>query len=185
MIINSNSELNIDDAVQLAKEAGFTYAAPLAMDALIVRDEVREMCSADRCKNYGKSWSCPPAAGSLEHAKKRIEGYKNGIIVQTSGATGGAFDGESIRELHERHRKYFDTLVRQMRMIYPDCMPMGAGTCTRCLKCTYPGRPCRYPDRMYISMEAYGLLVSDVCLKSGLKYNYGENTMTFTSCVLI
>ena len=34
-------------------------------------------------------------------------------------------------------------------------------------------------------MEAYGLLVSDVCLKSGVKYYYGPKTMTYTSCILI
>ena len=34
------------------------------------------------------------------------------------------------------------------------------------------------------SMEAYGLLVSDVCRRSGLGYYYGTGTMTYTSCVL-
>jgi hypothetical protein len=73
----------------------------------------------------------------------------------------------------------------QVRHFYPDCLPMGAGTCRLCRLCTYPDRPCRHPDRMVASMEAYGLLVSDVAVRSGLGYNYGENTMCFTSCVLI
>jgi len=34
------------------------------------------------------------------------------------------------------------------------------------------------------AMEAYGLLVSDVCVRSGLAYNYGPGTMTYTSCIL-
>ena len=33
-------------------------------------------------------------------------------------------------------------------------------------------------------MEAYGLFVSDICTRSGLNYNYGPNTLTYTSCVL-
>ena len=33
-------------------------------------------------------------------------------------------------------------------------------------------------------MEAYGLFVSDMCMRSGLAYNYGPRTMTYTSCVL-
>ena len=45
-------------------------------------------------------------------------------------------------------------------------------------------RPCRYPTKRLSSMEAYGLLVSDVCTRSGLAYNYGARTMTYTSCVL-
>ena len=171
--------------IELAEEIGFSHAAPLVVEALVVRDDVRAMCAADRCKSYGRSWSCPPACGSVGQARERIKRYSGGIIVQTSGETGGDFDFDGIKNISERHKKNFDTLVRQVRMLAADCMPMGAGACTRCRNCTYPDRPCRYPDRLYPSMEAYGLLVSDVCLKSGLQYNYGEKTMTFTSCILI
>lgn len=48
----------VNKLVTLAKEAGFTYAAPLAMDALEFKPEVRDMCSADSCKSYGRNWSC-------------------------------------------------------------------------------------------------------------------------------
>lgn len=185
MIINHTSELNISDYAELALEAGFTYAAPLAMDSLVFRPEVRDMCAADRCRSYDKCWSCPPAAGSLEQITRRAESYSRGIIVQTSGGLEDDFDLASIRDLSVRHNACFDTLVRQVRTLKPGCLPMGAGACTRCRKCTYPDRPCRHPDRLWPSMEAYGLLVSDVCLKSGLGYNYGNNTMTFTSCILI
>ena len=33
-------------------------------------------------------------------------------------------------------------------------------------------------------MEAFGLFVSDICARSGLGYNYGPRTMTYTSCLL-
>lgn len=178
-------ELDTADILSLAKEAGFSYAAQLAMDALVFLPEVREMCAEDRCRNYGKSWSCPPAVGSLETITERVRRYHSGIIVQTTGNMNDDFDMDSIREIMHEHRRSFDTLVRQIRMLCADCLPMNAGACSRCHKCTYPDRTCRYPDKLYPSMEAYGLLVSDVCLKSGLKYNYGERTMTFTSCVLI
>lgn len=185
MIIQAGCKPETDGLVMLAKEAGFTYAAALAMDSLVFRAEVRAMCAEDRCKNYGKSWSCPPAAGSLERARERAGAYQRGIIVQTAGPLTDSFDMDGTAAMMEVHRKNFDTLVRQVRRFYPDCLPMGAGTCKVCRSCTYPGRPCRHPDRMFVSMEAYGLLVSDVAVRSGLKYNYGENTMCFTSCILI
>lgn len=59
-----------------------------------------------------------------------------------------------------------------------------SGRCTLCARCTYPDRPCRYPTKRLSSMEAYGLFVSDICTRSGLAYNYGPRTMTYTSCVL-
>lgn len=180
-----NAGINIDELLRLADEIGFSHSAALDMDALVFRPEVRDMCSADLCKSYGKSWSCPPAAGSLETIAKRAEAYRNGIVVQTSGELENGFDMESIRRIMADHKRNFDTLVRQIRMLTGKCLPMGAGACTVCRRCTYPDRPCRHPDKMLISMEAYGLLVSDVCIRSGLEYNYGQNTMTYTSCVLV
>lgn len=185
MIIKERSELNNENIAALALETGFTYAAPLSMDALVFRSEVRDMCAEDRCGSYGRSWSCPPAAGSIERVKRQAEGFSRGIIVQTAGETGGSFDTDTVKALMIRHTKCFDAFVRQIRVFFPRCLPMGAGACRLCRVCTYPDRPCRHPDRMYRSMEAYGLLVSDVALRSGLRYNYGENTMSFTSCVLI
>ena len=185
MIIIHTEELNIYDYLQLAEEAGFTHAASLSMDALLFRQEVREMCSADLCRSYGRSWSCPPAVGSLDTISSRAKGFSRGIIVQTVGNLADDFDIDSIHSIFKRHMACFDTLVRQARMISPGCLPMGAGACRRCRRCTYPDRPCRHPDKLWPSMEAYGLLVSDVCTKSGLGYNYGSGTMTFTSCILI
>lgn len=185
MIKEKGQKPGIDELAALAKEAGFTYAVTLDMDSLEFMEEVRSMCSADRCKSYGKSWSCPPAIGSVERAKERAEAYHRGILVQTAGTLADSFDMDGTAAIMKKHRKNFDTLVRQVKYFYPDCLPMGAGTCRICRSCTYPDRPCRHPDIMISSMEAYGLLVSDVAIKSGLKYNYGENTMCFTSCVLI
>lgn len=176
---------DMTEMIILAKGAGFTYAASIDMESLEFREDVRAMCRSDRCNSYGKNWSCPPATGSIERAKERISGYHRGIIVQTCGEISGSFDIDGTRQIMLRHKKTFDTFVRQVRMFYPDCLPMGAGACSRCRSCTYPDRPCRHPDRMYPSMEAYGLLVSDVAVRSGLGYNYGENTMSFTSCILI
>ena len=74
---------------------------------------------------------------------------------------------------------------RLARLLHPDCLALTAGACTLCARCTCPTRPCRYPSKRLTSMEAYGLWVSDICQKSGLAYNYGPQTLTYTSCVLI
>ena len=34
-------------------------------------------------------------------------------------------------------------------------------------------------------MEAYGLMVNQVCLDNGLHYNYGPNTIAYTGCFLL
>lgn len=173
------------DLIKLAGEAGFEHCCRLNTTALRCLPEVREMCAADKCGAYGKSWVCPPACGSLEHCARRIASYSGGVLVQTVGALEDDFDTDGIAAAQRLHKRRFEALVRQIRQLSTDCLPLSAGSCTRCEVCTYPDRPCRFPDKRLSSMEAYGLLVSEVCKASGLPYYRGEKTITFTSCILI
>jgi hypothetical protein len=34
-------------------------------------------------------------------------------------------------------------------------------------------------------MEAYGLLVTQICTDNGMKYYYGPDTLAYTSCFLL
>ena len=171
--------------LSLARQAGFSQLTELDAAVLNPMPEVRDMCSSGRCRSYGKSWSCPPACGSIEYAARRISQYRRGLIVQTTGELEDEFDLQAIAAIEARHKKAFLNLARQARLLFPGCLPLSSGTCSLCRKCTYPGKPCRFPHRRFSSMEAYGLLVSDVCLQSGLQYYYGAKTMTYTACILI
>ena len=170
--------------LSLSRQAGFSHSAELDAAVLKPLTEVRDMCSADRCRSYGKNWSCPPACGSIEHAARRISQYRRGLIVQTTGELEDEFDLQAIAAIEARHKKAFLNLARQARLLYPGCLPLSSGACSLCRKCTYPDRPCRFPGKRMSSMEAYGLLVSDVCQKSELPYYYGPKTITFTACIL-
>ena len=89
-----------------------------------------------------------------------------------------------MTKAQELHKKNFFTLARQTRLLVPNCLPLTAGSCTICRSCTYPDKPCRFPNKMLSSMEAYGLLVSAVCEASGLPYYYGPGTLTYSACIL-
>ena len=177
--------MQVENLLALARQIGFSQTAPINMQALEVREAVREMCASDRCHSYGRSWSCPPACGTLEQCRDRIGKYGRGIFVQTTGRLEDDFDLDGLGVTQHRHKKSFDTLTRQVRMLYPGCLPLTAGACTLCRRCTYPNRPCRFPQKRFFSMEAFGLLVSDVCIESGLSYYYGPKTITYTSCILL
>jgi len=171
--------------VNEALEFGFSHAGELNVKSLVFMPEVRSMCGAGKCHQYGKNWRCPPGCGSIEEAAERAARYTYGLIVQTTGQMEDDFDYETIQATGAKHKENFDLLVEKLRTRYPDMLPMGAGTCTICEKCTYPDAPCRFPDRSISSMEAYGLWVSKVCELSGIPYNYGKLTLTYTSCYLL
>lgn len=172
-------------ALEKATALGFEVTAPLAVSSLEFRDEVRAMCRADRCRSYGKTWSCPPACGSPGEMRQKIAPFSRGVLVETVCKMEDEFDFESIEEASFLHKRRFMALVDALRGITPSLLPMGAGRCSLCEKCTYPTAPCRFPDRMAPSMEASGLLVADVCRACGIPYYHGKNTTTFISCVLL
>ena len=174
-----------EELIQLALDEGFTQAGKLNMKAVVFMPEVRQMCNADRCHAYGRNWRCPPACGTIEEAAALAAQYSYGIIVQTVGRMQDDFDYETIEKAGKDHAESFISMMRKLKKRYPDILGMGAGTCRRCKSCTYPDAPCRFPEDSYSSMEAYGLWVGKVCGLSGIAYNNGPQTLTFTSCYLL
>ena len=177
--------MTTEEIVALALECGFSQAGAVNMEALEFLPEVREMCAADRCHMYGRCWTCPPACGTLEETAARARQYRRGILVQSTGELEDDFDVETMQELEELQKERFSRLVERLRAIWPDCLPMASGACSICGTCTYPDAPCRFPDKMVSSMEAYGMLVSQVCTDNNLPYYYGKCTLAYTACFLL
>ena len=169
----------------MAEECGFTHSAPLAVSTLDFMQEVRDMCNARQCNKYNTSWSCPPACGSLQEMRELAAGCSYGILVQTVGEIEDSYDWEGIKDTEKRHKENFGRLLYSLERGLISVIAMGAGACKLCQSCTYPDAPCRFPDRMTVSMEACGLLVSKVCTDNGLAYNYGPGRIAFTSCFLL
>ncbi|MDR1067666.1 MAG: DUF2284 domain-containing protein, partial [Clostridiales Family XIII bacterium] len=102
-----------------ALAAGFSQAAELNMAALEFMPEVREMCGADHCRQYGTNWRCPPACGSIEEAAARAAQYSSGILVQTIGVLEDDFDYETMLATGEKHKANFAALVEQVKARHP------------------------------------------------------------------
>ena len=169
----------------LAEQVGFTAWAPLDIGTIELKTEVREMCAVNSCGQYGKRWSCPPGCGTLEECAERIRGCTGGILVQTSGEIEDGFDFETMMEIEADHKEHFTAMYDALRSSGAAVLAIGAGCCTACAKCTYPDEPCRFPEKMVSSMEAYGMLVLEICKANGLQYYYGADRMAYTSCFLL
>lgn len=170
-------------AIQLAEEAGFSHNGIFPVDKLRFLPEVRDMCAAGRCQRYGKCWSCPPDCGTLDDSRRQASEYNWGILLQMTGEMEDDFDVETMMETEQNLKQ---NLTKFLELLDPDekRLPMSAGACTICAECTCPDAPCRFPEKMHSSMEAYGLVVSEVCQLADTPYYYGPCTMTYTCCVL-
>ena len=178
-------KINYEELEKLGKEHGFSFVCPLDCDTIQLFPEVRQTCKENSCGMYGKSWACPPACGTLEECEKKIRSYKTGILVQTMGELEDSMDWESMMETEALHKKNFFSLEEELRKQYPEMLAVGAGACTRCKVCTYPDQPCRFPEKAFASMEAYGMLVTQVCKANNMKYYHGPCTIAYTSCYLL
>ncbi|MBQ9069463.1 MAG: DUF2284 domain-containing protein [Eggerthellaceae bacterium] len=169
---------------QLVEEVGFDCSGICTTEGFRTRPEVRDMCAANLCQHYDKSWSCPPACGEIEDYEQRMRTFDNCIVVQTVGQMEDSFDFETVQEAAETQDKRFRSLVQGLHEQDLEFMPLGAGTCMLCKECSYPDNPGRFPDKMVVSMEAAGLMVNEICTKADIPYNHGENTISFTGCIL-
>ena len=173
---------------ELALAGGFTRTGRIETAAIKPRQEIRDACAADKCRSYGKSWSCPPACGSLEECEAQIRRRKSGLILQTVGGMEDSFDYEAIARTAGEHRARLGAFREKLESFFPPPRPyllLGDGACANCAKCAYPRSPCRAPEKMIVSMEAMGIWVSDLCSKSGIPYYYGPKTLAFTGCLLL
>ena len=102
------------ELLTLARDAGFEETTPLQAAQLVFRPEVRDMCRADRCSSYGKSWCCPPACPSLEEMTRRTWDYGQGVLVETVGTMADDFDYEAMMEAETRHKERYRQLTQAL-----------------------------------------------------------------------
>lgn len=177
--------ITYETLAKMAEDTGFTACAPLEASDIELKEEVRDMCASNACGQYGKNWSCPPGCGTMEDCRRRLQGFTRGILVQTVGEIEDSYDFEAMMEAEAAHREHFQEMYAVLRRQRERVLALGSGCCGRCASCTYPAQPCRFPEEMTSSMEAFGILVLEVCRTSGLPYYYGPDHIAYTGCFLL
>ena len=177
--------MTYQELAKIAEDAGFTAWAPLDVSTIELKTEVRDMCAVNSCGQYGKRWSCPPGCGTLEECTEQLKQYTHGILVQTYGDIEDGFDFEAMMEIEMEHKAHFTEMQEALHDAGIPMLALGAGCCTQCANCTYPDAPCRFPQKKVASMEAFGMVVLEVCKANGLTYYYGADKMAYTSCFLL
>ena len=176
--------ISYDHLFHLADLCGFTRREKLDPGSLRHYDDVRKICETNQCGFYDKYWSCPPGCGTAAELKKKISRYSDGIIVQTVGALQDSFDWEGMQAAKAVHNESFRKMRESLSAEGYSFLPINTGGCSLCKECTYPSSSCRHPDKMSVSMSAYGFDVSRICKSCGIPYNNGPNTVGYIGCFL-
>lgn len=176
--------MEVEKCIEIAQQFGFTTIVPLDVKTLEPRQDVRDMCAVNTCGMYGTNWSCPPNCGTVPECTQKMQKYSKGVLLQTVGDIEDSLDWEGMMEVKAVHNKAFVTFFDELFKTEKEFLALADGPCIRCAKCTCPDSPCRFPEKSFSSMEAFGLYVSGVCKSNGVPYNYGEGKMCYTGCVL-
>ena len=171
------------DFLEEVNKIGFSHVTEFDPQILEARQVVRDMCAEDKCRAYGKNWSCPPNCGTVDECQAKMSSYNKGILLQTTGKLRSVIDVMAYKNVGEEHNELIYKLYDNLLESGAEFLLLGAGGCRRCKKCAYP-EPCRMPEKSVSSMEGYGLLVSQVCKDAGAEYVYGDKTITYSACLL-
>jgi len=164
---------------QALKGRAFEFSV-IPTEAVSFSPELLKACESNACGNYNKCWTCPPAIGPIEEQEKKIRSFSSAFVFTTKADLEDSFDYEGMMKAKERH----DSLGAQMHEKFGKTNPVyGAGGCVVCKTCAYP-QPCRFPEKAYSSLEAAGINVTELSRAAGLRYNNGENTITYFSMIL-
>ena len=113
--------MTTEQVIAMALEVGFDHVGEIDPKDLKFLPEVRDMCSANRCHAYNKSWACPPACGTLEEITERARQYHRGIVIQSTGQMEDDFDVECMMETEKLQKKSITRSIRRKWTMY-QCM---------------------------------------------------------------
>ncbi|MBQ8638970.1 MAG: DUF2284 domain-containing protein [Lachnospiraceae bacterium] len=130
-------------------------------------EEIRAICAGNQCRNYGKTWACPPAVGTLEECRSQCLKFSSAMVFSASYPLEDSFDYEGMVHGHRQFKQVCDNLHEMLD--FPHLLLSNEG-CVRCQTCTYPNAPCRFPEKLFPSLEGYGILVSDLAKSAEMPY---------------
>lgn len=177
--------MNPDKVKQLAKAAGFCEIGELHIADLSYDEWVRELCEGNSCRNYNTSWACPPAVGTLKECKERCESYEQMFLFNKVYAVKNCFDIRGMRKAMYEFKDTVEAFNRLLELPVDKRLLLSNEGCGRCETCTWPDSACRFPEKLCHSLEGYGFNVTELAKKAGMKYNNGDNTVTFFGAVLL
>ena len=169
---------------ELTFDCDFLECGFVKVENLKYHPEVRTICEGNACRNYGTSWACPPAVGTIAECRARVAQYDTMMIFSRAYRLEDSFDFEGmISGLHD-FKHLVDRFQLNLSNILSDYLLLSNEGCGRCSSCAYPDAPCRFPHLLHHSLEGYGFVVNELASQAGIHYNNGTNTVTYFGALL-
>ena len=145
---------------------------------IIFSTKVRKICEMNDCGRFNRSWSCPPAIGTIEDCIARCKPYKNTFMFSTVTSVEDSYNFDSCIKAKVDHERVLLEAAKIFRQYTDSPLVLGTG-CMLCEQCSYPNAPCRHPDNMFPSIESHGILIMQLAAQYNMSYDCGQNIVTY------
>ncbi len=151
---------------------------------LTFKNEVRQICRQE-CPMYGKSWSCPPAVGTVEECKKRCEGYTGVFLFTTIAEVADIANFEETLKTRFAHEEITRKIGKLFEEEGADVMMLSSESCAICETCAYcENSACRNPEYMIPCIESQGILVTELAEKYEIPFLADMTTVQWFGLIL-
>ena len=166
------------------KGIGIHQYGEIPSSEIAFEQEIRGYCERNDCHQYGKTWACPPAVGTVEACRQRCLHYGTAMVFNAVYPLNNPFDYKGMMKGHGAFKELCDRLYQLVKDRLPDFLLLSNEGCGRCQTCTYPDQPCRMPELLFPPVEGFGINVMRLARSAGLHYNNGDLTVTYFGMLL-
>lgn len=151
---------------------------------LTFKEEVRQICKQE-CPMYGKSWSCPPAVGTVEECRKNCMDYQGVFLFTTIAEVSDIANMEETLQTRFAHEKITRALGEIFTAEGAQVKLLSSESCAICESCAYcEGEKCRHPQYMIPCIESHGILVTELAEKYEIPFLDSMTTVQWFGLVL-
>lgn len=166
------------------KQTGISDFGFISTAAIPFEPEIRRICEDNACRLYGTTWACPPAVGTVEECRERCLRYQTAMVFNAVYPLEDSFDYEGMLQGHGAFKDLCDRLYEAAALRLHTFLLLSNEGCNRCKCCTYPSAPCRQPERLFPSLEGFGIHVAKLAGSAGIPYVHEKNTVTYFGMLL-
>ena len=171
---------------EYAEKLGIGVCVEIDPALLVPEERIRKYCEENKCGSYGRNYTCPPNAGSLDEISERLKNCNHGYLFQYSKELDLKKDFKKILKSKDDFHKIILKIEDSMNKSgIDDVWGLIGGNCGLCHACAIQkDKPCRHPDKSRMSLEAIGIDVVGLLNKLGLDSNFHRDRITWTGCIL-
>lgn len=156
----------------------------LSTSDIVFSDKVRTICKKE-CPRYGKSWSCPPAVGTVEKCKEICMQYPSALLFSSVAEVSDYSDMNALLKTKREHEEITRTIEKHLKEEAWGCYTLSTDSCGICEKCTYPKNSCLHPDMMHPCIESHGILLTKNIEENNMDYYMGEQMVLWFSLIFL